>query len=584
MLDALKRVEKGVDKVSDRLSIAAIQAMRFQQAGNEFGKGLKTAGAHLMGMSAAVNAARSGLSGMVSEHLRLNAAASDFAKIHRETSLKLALQGGFTQAQIEKQMPAIEQAVARTPVVTLNQAVELQQQLASSGIKAEDIYSGAALDAALQLKAATASFGKDSGDVAGDIGSANKFLMATGTENPGAADLKQLTNEVASLFRDTSFQFKDLESFAANAAPLAQKGVSRTEIAALDASLANTLPPDVAASGLRSLINRVSAAGAVPDRDRALQNIGIDTADVAISKGGPKIFDVIDKLTTSFEKLDGEARNIAAQEIGGQEGSAVLALLTDRDFMAGVKRREQEARTSNFGKNAIEQFQTSELADTSRMQVKQDIALRQQTAGKRTWDDVNQMSDTVVQQQRANATGPLERVSATLGRYAAGKFFKGAEYIGLNPEDLGLETKAQSDAGRELAQDPTIAGWQRHQSKTRTGIADLERDAKEYSADGFDEGEKRSLRYGIERQRARLQYVSNPQEQAQLSQRLDKLTAALEGRLERVVAALEKAADQAVSDRQALKENTAATHENTRRAAVSAGRPQSQVTKRLERR
>ena len=430
---------RAVTRAKADYSAAAAAANNHKTSLSQIKTGVTSWAAGLVGVSAIMGTVQQTFTSILATQQELSQASDKFSKDMAENQLKLMIQGGFTPQQVEGQMPAIESALLLTPSADLNQGIQIQTELASSGIKTEDVQSGKAMQAALDLKAITNQFGKDIGDPAKAMGNMTKFLMAQGINEPSAKDVGTMSMQLAAAMKDTSFKFPALEQYAQKAIIFSQKGVTATESLAVMASLGNIMSDEVAATGAATFISRLSAAGATKETAKAVNSIGLTTEEVSISKGGPQLFEVIDKVSKAFEGLEGEARNVALKKIFGDEGAAAASALLDPKFMENVKRREETMRTSTESETLLKTFRDSAYGKRAKSQVQEDIQNRRVMVDREgvTYDDMRQNLRINYLKESRNS-GTLGKLGYAALNFGGNRAIDIHEMLGFDPQDSPL--------------------------------------------------------------------------------------------------------------------------------------------------
>ena len=414
-----------------------------------------------------------------------------------DKKLKLQIQAGINDAELNRKLPKIKQALLETPSATLPEAFDIERQLASSGFSREDIDSGKALDTVLQLRAATNQFGEDMGDVAEGIKAVSQLLKAQGFATPTAEQIRGTGGRLATLFEGSDIQFQDLGDLAKQSALLKELGLSETTQLAAFSTLRDVLPAGDAGTGLRQVASRLRGAGESKDKTDALAEVGLTPQDVDLI--GEDLPTALRRMATAFRELE---KTKPADEAERIKSSLLLKVFQERGQAAAatligavdtIEQREELQRGDTF-QRGVARFQESTFATRQRTQLRTDIARQEldKQRGGVTFEDVrNELAALQAERSVGADAATRNQLAAAVG--VATKELEKAEEFGFSPlealEALGSSVAGRaafsSDAGKALRADASrnLRG-RRNDAIARSMLPDNVRRG-EFDNDGF---------------------------------------------------------------------------------------------------
>ena len=352
------------------------------------GQAAMAAGTKIAGMAAAYVSVSYAVGKVVEQNMKLSQIMDESSVKTAESELKLMIQGGFTPAAIEKQMPAIAEAVKAVPSTDLVGATQLQTQIASSGFKQGDVESGAMLKEFLNVKAAMNQFGKSTGDLAETVKYTGMYLKSQGGDL-GAQGVRDLAAPLTKIFEVSDLQFRDMQQLAEVGAALKNYGLKQDEQLATFSALVDVMPGAQAATGLKNFATITATAGGDKKLAKTLKEIGLKPEDVAMATGGKEIIPTLKLMGEKLNAMKPEDKNIALEKLYGRENVAAASLMLTPEFVAKVEQRivDQQAGGATYGRN-VQTFAESPYARQQRAVLKKDMAAREAAgAVKMTWEE-----------------------------------------------------------------------------------------------------------------------------------------------------------------------------------------------------
>jgi len=349
--------------------------------------------------------------GAVTETLKFSTEVDEILKKTGDAELRLRIQGGFTPAQVESQLPNIKKALFATPSANATEAIQLQTQLAGAGFKQKDIQSGEALAGMLQLKAVTNAFGRDAGDPKETVLGMSQLLKGLGHAEPAAKDIFRVGKQVATLMAESDIQFRDLSQLAGEAATLGQFGMTEQQQLGAYSWMRDVKGPEEGATGLRIFTSRTATAATDKERTKALKSIGLTPADVAISKGGVTFEEAVGKIQKGMAGLPEQQRNNFLTEMYGEKGQTAASIILSQEGAAKISGRIRMAENADKAfQDRLGIFQSSRQAVNLRAAndkdwILRDVANRQQTWGE--FDLQEQVRKTKLMSEQTTQGGRL---------------------------------------------------------------------------------------------------------------------------------------------------------------------------------
>lgn len=389
---------------------------------NELASSLFGVASRAAGVAAAYLSITSAIQGLVQENNRFNDSIQRTIDMTAAEELKLQIKGGLLPSQVESKMPQIQQALINTPVVGMAGGIQIQSQIESSGFNRQDIDNNQALEASLKIKAATNGFRQAPESITKATQAIAMFQKAMGNLVPTANDILGTGVNMTSLFKESEIEFNDLTQLAQQAATLSGFGLTETEMLGAYSTLRDQLGAEKGATGFRSFIGRLGAAGGSKERIKALHMIGMNPEDVDIAKGGDQFIPVAEKLLARLSKVSPEQRNVFLNEMFGEEGSAAANTILNRQNLSQIERRIGiQGDPTEFNQN-IARYNGSREARTMRDGLITDFANRQidKDRGGTTWKEFQAAQEAVLASMQANGQiSSTGRAFAGYGQYLA---------------------------------------------------------------------------------------------------------------------------------------------------------------------
>lgn len=409
---------------------------------DSWGKSIGDVVMKLGGMATMAATIKTALMGAGNEIKTINSEMEKFRANQADAELKLQIQGGFTPEQVKEQIPNLKDALFATPSATPTEAVQLQAQLAGAGFNAEDVKSGAAAKAMLDLKAVTNAFGEDAGDPKEAVLGMSQLIKGLGNVNPRAKDLQRIGAKVATLMTESDVQFADLAQLAGDAATLKQFGMSESEQLGAFSWMRDIKGAEEGATGLRIFTSRTATAATDKNRTEALKSIGLKPEDVAIAQGGVTFKEAITKIQGGMAGLSEEDKNKFLVEMYGEKGQASAAVMLDPKQSEKIFGRIQMAdQASGEFQKRLETFQGSPEAVMKRFSHKGEWAARDEAMRGMTWGQMDEFMKSRNMQLMAGQETPEARRTVGVGAFAGWAGRGMTEIAGFRPTDVGAPTR-----------------------------------------------------------------------------------------------------------------------------------------------
>ena len=397
-----------------------------------FSSGIGKVGA----MAAGLLSVQTLISGIANEQARWNEGIERTAEMLADQELKLQIQGGFTPAEVEGQMEAIKKAVQATPVVDLNRAIQIQTQAASSGFKQEDVNSGAALQATLDVMAATNQFGQGAADPKQSMQAISMYLKGSSGELPDAAAIREAGGKLATIFKESDVQFSDLEQLSKQAATLTGSGLTQAEQFSAFSALRDVFGAEKGAMGLKGYTVRSATIGSDQKKTGALAQLGLKPEDVDIAKGGDQLIPTLEKMAAALKTKTAEQQIQILNTLYGEEVQSQAAFLLRDDTIQKIKDRVAAQEGSTLLDDNLTKFRGSRFARNQRVANAQAITEREvdQQRGGTTYKELNAENQAYIDQLYAE--GKISSVGRAAASFTEGWTQYGRQAIGLAPADI----------------------------------------------------------------------------------------------------------------------------------------------------
>lgn len=449
---------RAVNQAAVELRNATAAQDQFKTAGQQAHANMQSAlegtALKVMGIGAAYKLVTDGIQMAVAENVKFNAGIQSAVDLLAEQELKLQIQGGMLPAEVEAQMPQIQKALQATPAVDVGKAIAIQTQTASSGFKAEDVASGAALDATLQLMAATNEFGQRAADPKQSMQSISMYLKGSQNQAPSADMILKTGGKLATIFKESDVQFQDLEQLAKKAAGLTQAGLSESEQLSAFSVVRDVFGAEKGATGLSGFVTRTSTAAATKERVKALKSAGLKPQDVDIAKGGDQLIPTLEKISAAMHKMTAEQQNIFLNEMYGEEVQNQAAFLLKPENIQKLKDRVAAQDNSTILKDNVETFRGSRFARNQGIANAKVFAERKidQDRGGTTWKEYREAADA--QRAQMQAEGTIGGARRTFGAITGGAYAYAAEGLGFAPPTIESmqEGRVKGDANSPMEQ------------------------------------------------------------------------------------------------------------------------------------
>ncbi len=390
---------------------------------------IKAAGVNLVfkGISASIR-------GAMAENTRFGRQLQEVADKAQQEELKLQIQGGFTPAVLEKQLPNIQKALLKTPSASYTEGLQLQTQLASSGFKAEDVKSGAALQATLDLKAATNEFGEQMGDVKESIGSLSQFLKGMGIAEPTAEQIRKSGGKLTQVFEPSQIQFSDLKNLAPIAAGLKSLNIDETTQFAAFSAMVDTAGGENAATYLKQTASGLRSASFNKQGQEGLDALKLKGEDIDLI--GEDFPTALERLKGALSKVDERTQSKALSDIFGERVAPnVQTFMT----LIGTIRERMKSMEGNAFERNIGTFQESVFARRQRQNLRRTFAQRDAANenGGLTFDELREAGDRRIAELQ-NETDAKGRFALGIASWIGRAGLAISEGLGMRPADLGV--------------------------------------------------------------------------------------------------------------------------------------------------
>jgi hypothetical protein len=434
------RAIANLERKIERLEQGVKQASRRMKEGNKgWGDSLGDVAAKYLTIGAAVGAMTAAVRAVVGENTKLLAQLDEFAAKQAENQVKLQIQGAMTTPQVQAMLPGIEKSLMAVPATDLEGAMKLQTQLHSSGFSPKDVQSGDALQAALEIKAATNQFGRDIGDGAEAVKALSMIAKAGGSANPTAEEMRQIGGSAVSLFEISDVQFPDFKQLAPKIGLLKNFGMSLEESMGAFASLTDIMGGSKADTALAQFVSRTATASAFKERTKALETVGLTPEDVAMSAGGKGFAETIDLMRDKLKDVDETTKNNFFAKMYGEEAGPAAAYMLSESGAA--KTKDYVDRASNrdaYGRN-VDTFSESRFARHERDKIGIEFATlaRDLKTGEFTWQEYQTAEDRAFQQEITDQN-PGMRNLLTLAHEVQRASVAVPWLFGMTPNEAGL--------------------------------------------------------------------------------------------------------------------------------------------------
>jgi hypothetical protein len=388
------------------------------------------------GIATVIGTVSTAVTGVIAKNAEYLAQLDAIVAKNAQTEIKTRIQAGMTAPELKAMMPGMERALVATPAADMDTAMKLQTQIASSGFKDADVKSGAALQAVLNLKAATNQFGEGIGDEGAAAGTMSKLLKGGGIARPSAADLEGVGASIVSVFEKSDVQMPHFEQLAPKMASLTNFGLSMNEAIGTFSSLVDVSNPEKAATGLQAFVTRTATAANSKEKTEALSELGLKPEDVAMAKGGKGLFETVDLMRAKLGEKSEEDRNRLIAKIYGEEGQAAASRLLSPEGTALAKDFTQAAGNKVPMARNLKAFQESRYARNKATEIAGEFALLAQDTGK-TWQEADAERATDLRQQN-RGKGWGGRLINTFGDFVEAAATKPARWMGATPDEVGL--------------------------------------------------------------------------------------------------------------------------------------------------
>lgn len=361
---ALVALEKKYEKLEGQIKGASAASKRGSKGMGDQMAGVAMKIGSVVAGYASIQAA---IGAVVRENERYIASIERVKDLIPEGETKLQIQSGGTREETIATRKVIKDRLLITPSATLDEGINLQRQLVSSGFNAADVNSGAALGAVLDLKAATNQFGKDVGDPMGAVLSVSQFLKAQGKE-ANAANVRATGGKIAQIFEGSDIQFGDFSELAQVSSTLTGLNLTENEQIAGFSSMVDVMPAATAKTQFKTVASRLRSAGDMARSADAVRSLGLEPEDVDLI--GETFSEAIARLGTAGDAADEKTRSSALLAIFGQEAQGGAQLLLNQRGLIGERMGKLEGNAFERG---VSIFQRSNYAGEERIQVETDF-------------------------------------------------------------------------------------------------------------------------------------------------------------------------------------------------------------------
>lgn len=363
----LVRLEKKHDDLTNKIGQVSRRSRQSSKTGVQ---GLVDQVKGAANLSAALDGVKQVVMAITAEQRKLSQSIDETIPKLDEQQLKLQIQAGLTPRQVEGKIPQIRDALLNTPTTDLSGGFQLQTQLISSGFKKADVDSGEALQTILDLKAATANFGREITNVKETVSSVSQFLKATGQEAT-AENIRKTGGGVVQLFEGSEIQLKDLTALAANASGLTARGIDPQMQLAAFSVVRDQMNAEKGATAMSQIANEFGSAALDNRKVETLKSIGLTPQDIdLIGEDLPTAFERLKKATQGMNPE--EINNIMTALVGKDAFKAAAALTAN---VEKIQERLKSMSGTAFERN-VKIFQESRTAERQRVQIRREFAER----------------------------------------------------------------------------------------------------------------------------------------------------------------------------------------------------------------
>jgi len=433
---ALAKLERKYEAVEAKLK--GIKTGK--QSGNtdEWNAGLDTMLSKVIGIGIAYQAMGSAARAVFEENAKIIDQLNNFVPKKSEAEVKLQIQANMSKPEVRAMLPGLEKSLTATPSTDMIGGMKIQQQLASSGIKEEDVKSGEAAKTVLDMKAATNQFGEGIGDEGEATKTIAMLLKGSGKQHPGAADMKEISQSIVSLFEASDVQMQDFKQLAPKMAGLKSAGVKTNESLAAFSALTDVMGGNKADTGLSGLVSRSETIGAFPERAKELESLGLTPEDVSTSKHG--FIPVMEKWKGVLSKLPENERNQKIAKIWGEDAAPAANFMFSDSGMATTKDYIRRANDKTPYDRNVQTFQQSRYAGQQRVKIKDEFATDKidENTGNFTWKEKEDEDNVRYKKKLGQTKSPTTKLIYTAGKAVEGMVDSYAQSWGLSPQDIGL--------------------------------------------------------------------------------------------------------------------------------------------------
>lgn len=328
----------------------------------------------------------------------------------------------------------------------LEDYVNAQVYLEGSSFKKEDVKSGKTLKAMNEVMAGVSAFegGQEFSSSKDAMAVMSTMINAWGKEG-NVEDIEHLGTVARGAFKSTTMQGGDLRAFAKTAPVFAQMDVSEEEsLSRFAATKEATGSAEETATAMKNYLLNLSDL--TPERQRLLDELGVNASDVSVEKGGTKLGESIATMKAALSGKDEEDKNRITAALFGKESSAGISAMMAQEGRAQSVQAEMTDR-EEF-KEAAASFGGTELADRRRRGLRLQKA-EAETVWKQggvTFDQLAEERAADTAEKRLGARGPLDQIGITIDNKVQETVDAINQGIGLGPTDNGI-TKGQVESG-----------------------------------------------------------------------------------------------------------------------------------------
>ena len=447
----LVRLEKKHDDLTNKIGQVSRRSRQSAKTGVQ---GLVEQVKGAANLSAAYDGVKKIISAITAEQRRLSQSIDETIPKLDEQQLKLQIQAGLTPRQVEGKIPQIRDALLNTPTTDLSGGFQLQTQLISSGFKKEDVEGGEALQTILDLKAATANFGREITNVKEVVSSVSQFLKATGQEAT-AENIRKTGGGVVQLFEGSEIQLKDLTALAANASGLTARGIDPQMQLAAFSVVRDQMNAEKGATAMSQIANEFGSAALDNRKVETLQSIGLTPQDIdLIGEDLPTAFERLKKATQGMNPE--EINNIMTALVGKDAFKAAAALTAN---VEKIQERLKSMTGTAFERN-VKLFQESPVAERQRIQIRREFAEREinKQRGGVTFQDARDRMQAEFAENMTQQENIIQRFGTTLNTLADAQGMALGEGLGQSPQDSYRTTQYLKEYYSFMVQAPQKLG------------------------------------------------------------------------------------------------------------------------------